>query len=127
MYEIQVTSSGVLEHPEQARALVEDWLRDVEDAIADRGSVIVHDNLHATLRHPTGYYESHVLARRRDGLAEVTDSGVVYGHWLEGTGSRNRTTRFKGYLNFRRAAQKLQDEASEIAQEKLPKLVEKLS
>jgi hypothetical protein len=32
----------------------------------------------------------------------------VYGPWLEGVGSRNNTTRFKGYHAFRNAAQALQ-------------------
>jgi hypothetical protein len=32
----------------------------------------------------------------------ISDRGVVYGPWLEGTGSRNQTTRFKGYASFRR-------------------------
>ncbi len=41
----------------------------------------------------------------------VTTSLATYGPWLEGTGSRNQSTRFKGYASFRRAAQELDGRA----------------
>jgi hypothetical protein len=37
----------------------------------------------------------------------VTTDLASYGPWLEGTGSRNDTTRFKGYHGFRIATQEL--------------------
>ncbi len=47
---------------------------------------------------------------------EVHDSGIVYGPWLEGVGSRNfPVTRFRGYSMFR----KVRDELSR----KAPKMV----
>ncbi len=57
------------------------------------------------LRHPTGYLESHVVNDVRDTRAVVSDKGrVLWSWWIEGTGSRNRTTRFKGYWTFKRMA-----------------------
>jgi hypothetical protein len=53
-------------------------------------------------KHQTGRYASRVKARRRGGGVTIGDEGVVYGPWLEGTSSRNMTTRFKGYHIFRR-------------------------
>jgi len=48
----------------------------------------------------------------------VTDNhAIVYGPWLEGTGSRNETTRFKGYHAMRIAADETQAEAGEKAEE----------
>lgn len=49
----------------------------------------------------------------------VTTELSTYGPWLEGTGSRNQTTRFKGYHGFRIAAQELEAESSAIADEAL--------
>jgi len=46
----------------------------------------------------------------------VTTELAMYGPWLEGTGSRNLTTRFKGYWGFRRAAVRLDAEAEAIAE-----------
>lgn len=73
---------------------------------------MVQENLHGVIRHPTGYYESQVHAEN----TTITDGGVIYGPWLEGVGSRNRTTRFKGYFTFRRTTQSIRAKAGEIAE-----------
>jgi hypothetical protein len=39
---------------------------------------------------------------------------VKYAHWLEGTGSRNRTTRFKGYFIFRQTKDWLNTKSTDI-------------
>lgn len=41
-------------------------------------------------------------------------NNVIYGPWLEGTSSRNQTTRFKGYAMFRRTKQQLDKEKDRI-------------
>jgi hypothetical protein len=48
-----------------------------------------------------GKWRSHIHVVSRGGHRAVTDSGIIYGPWLEGTGSRNKTTRFKGYNMWR--------------------------
>jgi hypothetical protein len=45
----------------------------------------------------------------------VTTDIASYGPWLEGVGSRNLTTRFKGYHGYRMAAQQVNGMAPEIA------------
>ena len=51
---------------------------------------------------------------RRQMRKAVTETGArlynktIYGPWLEGTSSRNATTRFKGYAMYRKTAQYLQ-------------------
>ena len=42
--------------------------------------------------------------------AYISDGGVTYGSWLEGTSSRNNTTQFKGYALFRKTSTWLQKE-----------------
>lgn len=60
-----------------------------------------------------------------DNESVVTNETAVYGPWLEGTGSRNQTTRFKGYWGFRRAAQQLETKAEVIAERVLqPYIIE---
>lgn len=44
----------------------------------------------------------------------VTTDIASYGPWLEGVGSRNDVTRFKGYHGFRLTAQELDRKAEEI-------------
>ena len=65
-----------------------------------------YDNVPAG--HRPGYWLSQIRSHAVADHHEVTDSGVIYGHWLEGIGSRNRTTRFKGYFMWRRTLQSMQ-------------------
>ncbi len=76
----------------------------------------VQRNLSGSLRNPTGRYQRAVREDRRGDWNLVHDSGVVYGPWLEGTGSRNNSTRFKGYASFRRALAAVQPRVQEIAE-----------
>jgi hypothetical protein len=63
----------------------------------------------------TGKYTMPVVVDRSETV--VTSDLATYGPWLEGTGSRNHTTRFKGYNSFRRAGQALDRAAGGIADE----------
>lgn len=66
-------------------------------------------NLDASLRRPTGAYMKRItLYGPVAGQSRVHDRQGIYGPWLEGTGSRNATTRFKGYASARRATQELE-------------------
>lgn len=55
----------------------------------------------------------------------VTTELAMYGPWLEGTGSRNMTTRFKGYFGYRLAAQELDVEAEGIADAELQPFIQR--
>ena len=47
-------------------------------------------------------------------LGRISDSNLVYGPWLEGVGSRNQTTRFKGYFQFRLTAEYLNKRSEKV-------------
>lgn len=97
-----------------------------EEDIAEEGLRLVRSELSDVLQHPTGRYQSRLHVEQRSGDSIVTDGGVVYGPWLEGTGSRNRTTRFKGYMTFRRMRQRLQGRAAPIAERTLPRFLRRM-
>jgi len=87
----------------RARVAIKDYLRAAVVAVADEGENMVHARLGQVLKHPTGHYASTVVTDRvTPDLSMVSDHGVIYGPWLEGTSSRNQSTRFKGYHTFRR-------------------------
>lgn len=90
----------------------EDMDRDIANAMRDhiRKEVII------VPKNPTGRYRRHIKAVKMGRAWEVTDSGIIYGRWLEGTSDRNRTSRFKGYAFFRRATQRFRGAAGAIAQ-----------
>ncbi len=77
-------------------------------------------NLDSSMQNPTGRYESHINTARRDADLVVSDgypgSGLLYGPWLEGVGTRNKTTRFKGYFALRRAANSVAQKVAAIAE-----------
>ena len=79
----------------------------INDAIATEGVSLVRARLDRSLQNPTGYYRSRVIVDRRKTYRGITDQGVIYGGWLEGVTTRNKTSRFKGYHTFRQVKQEL--------------------
>lgn len=104
----------------RANAAVNAFTDAAEERIAEVGVNMVRTQLDRVLRNPTGYYESQVQTDRSVGDMAINDNGVVYGPWLEGVESRNRTTRFKGYSTFRIVTQQLDAVAMNIAEGVLP-------
>lgn len=98
----------------------------IEQEVGREGEEMVRARLAQVLQHPTGRYESHVHARVDGPGVTVDDDGMVYGPWLEGTGSRNRTTRFKGYATFRKVREALNGRALAIAEKVTPEYVRRM-
>lgn len=121
-----ITTSGPL-FDGSADRIVKRNTREMDRTLGDEGVRRVHDRLHQVLRHPTGYYESRVVSTLRSDGADVTDSRVVYGPWLEGVGSRNQTTRFKGYFTFRLVASELDHAALDVVEPIVHKMVRELN
>lgn len=67
-------------------------------------------------RYSTGNYRRNLNSRMEAGEGILSDGGVIYGPWLEGTSSRNQTTRFKGYFSFRQTGQWMQKQVRKIGQ-----------
>lgn len=85
--------------------------------VADYAYHEVRMDLINVLQNPTGYYESKITNERRSAHSySINDSGVIYGPWLEGVGSRNYpATSFKGYATFRRVRNRIAQKSSVIA------------
>jgi len=99
---------------------------EIVDKLAVEGQRRWLAGLDATLRRPTGAYRSRIDHQSSATKARVHDNRVIYGPWLEGTGSRNKTTRFKGYANARRAAQLLDAGAVHLAEDVVRRNIGKL-
>lgn len=80
---------------------IEGARRDTEKEVAVEGAAMVRARLNTVLRKQTPIYRFKVRANPDAPGWAIHDQGMIYGPWLEGTGSRNRTTRFKGYRTFR--------------------------
>ena len=93
--------------------------RQAVNAIAEEVGETAEDRVRAgtvIFRHPTGAYRNRITLNAHGNFAEVHDRNSVYGPWLEGTGSRNRTTRFKGYHFWRKARQETDARAKDVAE-----------
>lgn len=112
--------------------------RAVRDDLTGRAETLAREAFAGMIRHPTGRFEASVTSTREtrsyttpghrksytmpvvvdDPATDVvvTTDLATYGPWLEGTGSRNATTRFKGYHGFRLAAQALDTSAEARAE-----------
>jgi hypothetical protein len=99
----------------------------VQKEIAEYAEYQWQMNMHDSFQHPTGHYQSHVNTIRRGSDLVVNDgwpgSGLAYGPWLEGIGSRNKTTRFKGYFAMRRAANSVAQRTQAIAKPVIDKFI----
>ena len=127
----------------QAEAAAAKAVRAIQDKLAAEGRKMAAAALSGSIRVPhtgravgdititdtsmvvqTGKYTMPVTVN--EGETVVTSGLASYGPWLEGTGSRNQTTRFKGYFSFRLATQELDDQAEGIADETLQPYLEEM-
>ncbi len=113
---VTVRQKGQIFNSANTRAAGRIMTTNINEALAQEGVRRVKSRLGQVLQNPTGYYESRIQVDRRSQYRGISDGGVVYGGWLEGVDSRNRTTRFKGYRTFRIVMQELNRDKERLAQ-----------
>lgn len=125
-FRADIDQQGNLFSGRGAERVMREYTNAAERAVADEAERQIQLQLSNVLRNPTGYYQSQIGVRASGGDWTVTDNDVIYGPWLEGTGSRNQTTRFKGYATFRRVHQLMQRQAGRIAERVLQRFLRQL-
>lgn len=124
--DIDVSASGPW-FDGRARAEIDQMIREAEYAVAAQTYSEVMQNLNASIKHPTPYYETQITNERLTVGRRVHDRGIAYGPWLEGTDPRNRTTRFPGYHSFRRAWEKMNaGRARELVEQVVARYTERM-
>lgn len=98
-----------------APEIIDQLMAEATEEVGRAAYAEVATNLDRSIRNPTPYYETQITLDTVGHDRKIHDRGVIYGSWLEGTSSRNQSTRFKGYASFRRAWQKIQRDAPLIA------------
>lgn len=111
--DVQTQRSGPL-FDGRLEAAVANAAPDAEKTMATLGASMVRSRLNDVLKTQTPIYRFKVVAQPDAPGWLIHDQKMIYGPWLEGTGSRNRTTRFKGYRTFRIITQQLNARALEI-------------
>ncbi|WP_030798969.1 hypothetical protein [Streptomyces sp. NRRL S-337] len=114
---VEVRCEGPLFDGRAERA-IQDAANDARDDVSQFAEEHVLALTGQYFRHPSGYYESHIMTTRVSADVDlVHDQGVVYGPWLEGVGSRNApATRFAGYGHWRQTKQLVEARGPEIAE-----------
>lgn len=116
---LEVSASGPLADG-TAHDIIREWIDDSKKDIADYAV----QQLRAVKMDKTGRGTGHYQEGIQTALVGYNDvlihNPIVYGPWLEGTSRRNESTRFKGYHLWRQAKQKTNEQASRIAEDKLP-------
>ncbi len=100
-------------------AAVNPFLMGASEDLARHGEDVVWHYGKGDIREWTGNWGGHLTTERRADGWYAHDQGIVYGPWLEGTGSRNTTSRFKGYRMWRRAMQEIERKKPDMVQRSL--------
>lgn len=122
MIGIEVSANGPI-FDGRADLITDRMCDDIAETVAQHGYDLIQQRLGHVLRHPTGYYQSRIQVNDLGSDQIINDSDVIYGPWLEGVGSRNKTTRFKGYHTFRLVAEQLKGTAHVTAEQVAGKYV----
>lgn len=117
---VYVTYAGPLF--QYGHAIVEEYLDDVKQHVARAGEALLgyYGNTFFRYEHSprTGDWERGITVDvvMKD---RVISDRVIYNAWLEGVGSRNETSRFKGYHMWRLTTQDLNRQKNFIAENRL--------
>lgn len=128
----EVHVSGPLFDESRSNRYAFQMMRDIVTTVSSAASERVHFYLDSQIKHPTPYYETQVNTRIDDRGPKVwsnsvNDRGVIYGAWLEGTSSRNQSTRFKGYASFRKATTATNREVSRLVRQPVAEYTHKMN
>lgn len=110
------TTSGAIFDAGATNRVMFRMSNEIEQEVAREGYRDIQIHLGQVLKHPTGYYQSSIKVKHIGDDVEVDGDDVIYGPWLEGVGSKNQTTRFKGYFTFRKVAQALEAKSGRIGE-----------
>jgi hypothetical protein len=126
--EIDVDMHGPIFDAARRTAEMHRFSREVVYDVASQGRSNWMMFLDRSIRNPTPYYETQIRVERvGEERARVHDGGVVYGPWLEGTGSRNSpVTSFAGYQSARQAAALTDAQVPVLVRPAVARLVERL-
>lgn len=113
--EVDINVTGPMFSGRRADEAAMWMLRDAVHVVSNAAQVRAVQFMRASFKHPTPYYWTRVTTAHPGELTDrVWDQGVVYGPWLEGVGSRNKTSRFEGYWMWRRAFQEIDAKAQHL-------------
>jgi len=109
-------------------AVLQRFFDDATKLVAEAGRDELRKRATSKPRHPSGATAGAIVIRDfAKGRTIITDyPQVLYGPWLEGTSSRNTSTRFKGYRMFKLTRGRLRKRVGPLVQDRLDRAVAEL-
>lgn len=122
MIELKVSKKGAL-FDGRAEAAVTRFTHDATKTLVSVATQMVKIRFGARIRVNTGYFLGRITGEVTGAIGRVYTKFLLYGYWLEGVGSQNQTTRFKGYWGYRETFIEVDAKSTQI----LKPLIEKLA
>lgn len=127
---LEVETTGPFFQGDHTRELHK-FLDEAKEEVAQLGVNRIRERVSARSKSPSGYYAGHVVTEVvkpfNDQVISLSGRAVAYGPWIEGTSSRNTSTRFKGYKIFRQARTWLRKAATPVFQERIDAFVARMN
>jgi hypothetical protein len=126
MINFDITPKGPLFNRGQSSEEIDRFIRDGAKAIGDAAVKLSRLKFRAKIQVYTGRFTGRISAIITGSLINVDSRNILYGRWLEGIGSRNATTRFKGYHGFRDTRIIIDRNTKDILQPLMDKMIREL-
>lgn len=125
MIDVTVKKSGPL-FDGQADAAVARFTRDSTKVLTQVGADMVKLKYSARIRVNSGRFLGRITGEVTGTIGRIYTKYILYGYWLEGVGSQNATTRFKGYWAYRETHIELDAKSEQILQPLINKMIREM-
>jgi len=125
MIDVKVRRTGPL-FDGQADAAAARFARDATSTLTRVAYDMVKLKYAARIRENTGHFLGRITQEITGSIGHVYTKFILYGYWLEGVGSRNPTTRFKGYWAYRETAIEIDARSPEILKPLVDKMIREM-
>lgn len=112
----------------RASLAARDFAKDLEQKLGQKAAEMVRAKMAGEFKVDEGKYVASIHVDQDDAYTYVHDlSAFVYGPWLEGDGSRNDMSRFKGYHTMREISSEVSKLAQDFAEEEIKPYLERMN
>lgn len=125
MINVTIKKSGPL-FDGRAEAAVVRFTRDSTSVLTRVGTQMVKLKYGARIRENTGHFLGRITGDVTGSIGRIYTKFILYGYWLEGVGSQNATSRFKGYWAYRETFIELDARSTEILQPLIEKMIREM-
>lgn len=125
MIKIETRETGPL-FDGRAQEAVDRFRRDATRVLTLAGTQMVKLKYASRIQQNTGRFLGRITGEVTGSVGRIYTKFIMYGYWLEGVGSRNATTRFKGYWAYRESYIELDARQDEILKPLVDKMIREM-